>query len=82
MFKKGQFIRNIDNNRIFKVIKITHDLGHNRIYILRPKGKRNDLDDIEEQLEYAHETYESVIKKKKDMIENFRTLADAFIDSI
>lgn len=82
MFKKGQFVRNIDNDRIFKVIKISYDLGHNRIYVLRPKGKRNDSDDIEEQLEYAHETYESVIKKKKDMIENFRTLADAFIDSI
>lgn len=67
---------------IFKVIKISHDLGHNRIYILRPKGKRNDSDDIEEPLEYAHETYESVIKKKKDIIENFRTLVDGFIDSI
>ena len=42
MFKKGQFVRNIDNDRIFKVIKITHDLGNNRIYILRPKGKRNN----------------------------------------
>lgn len=81
MFKKGQFVKNIDNDRIFKVIKITHDLGHNRIYILRPKGKRNDLDDIDERIEYAHETYEPV-KKKKDVIEIIRTIADGFIDSI
>ena len=81
MFKKGQFVRNIDNDRIFKVIKITHDLGNNRIYILRPKGKRNNLDDIEERLGYAHETYEPV-KKKKDVIETIRTFTDAFIDSI
>lgn len=81
MFKKGQFVRNIDNDRIFKVIKITHDLGHNRIYILRPKGKRNDLDDIDERIEYAHETYEPV-KKKKDAIEIIRTITDGFIDSI
>lgn len=81
MFKKGQFVRNIDNDRIFKVIKVTHDLGHNRIYILRPKGKRNDLDDIDERIEYAHETYEPV-KKKKDVVEIIRTIADGFIDSI
>ena len=81
MFKKGQFVRNIDNDSIFKVIKITHDLGHNRIYILRPKGKRNDLDDIDERIEYAHETYE-LVKKKKDIVENLRVLVDAFIDSI
>ena len=81
MFKKGQFVRNIDNDRIFKVIKITHDLGHNRIYILRPKGKRNDLDDIDERIEYAHEIYEPV-KKKKDVVEIIRTIADGFIDSI
>ena len=81
MFKKGQFVRNINNDSIFKVIKITHDLGHNRIYILRPKGKRNDLDDIDERIEYAHETYEPV-KKKKDVVENLRVLVDAFIDSI
>lgn len=81
MFKKGQFVRNIDNDRIFKVIKVTHDLGHNRIYILRPKGKRNDLDDIDEEIEYAHETYEPV-KKKKDVIEIIRTITDGFIDSI
>ena len=81
MFKKGQFVRNIDNDHIFKVIKITHDLGHNRIYILRPKGKRNDLDDIDERIEYAHETYEPV-KKKKDVIEIIRTITDGFIDSI
>ena len=81
MFKKGQFVRNVNNDCVFKVIKITHDLGHNRIYILRPKGKRNDSDDIEERLGYAHETYEPV-KKKKDVIETIRTLADAFIDSI
>ena len=81
MFKKGQFVRNIDDDRIFKVIKITHDLGNNRIYILRPKGKRNNLDDIEERLECAYETCEPV-KKKKDVIETIRTIADAFIDSI
>jgi hypothetical protein len=81
MFKKGQFVRNIDNGRIFKVIKIAHDLGNNRIYILRPKGKRNDLDDIDERIEYAHETYEPV-KKKKDVVEIIRTIADGFIDSI
>lgn len=81
MFKKGQFVRNIDNDRVFKVIKITHDLGHNRIYILRPKGKKNDLDDIDERIEYAHETYEPV-KKKKDVVEIIRTIADGFIDSI
>lgn len=81
MFKKGQFVRNIDNDRIFKVIKIAHDLGNNRIYILRPKGKRNDLDDIDERIEYAHETYEPV-KKKKDVVEIIRTIADGFIDSI
>ena len=81
MFKKGQFVRNIDNDRVFKVIKITHDLGNNRIYILRPKGKRNDLDDIDERIEYAHETYEPV-KKKKDVVEIIRTIADGFIDSI
>lgn len=81
MFKKGQFVRNVNNDCVFKVIKITHDLGHNQIYILRPKGKRNDSDDIEERLGYAHETYEPV-QKKKDIIEKFRVLADAFIDSI
>lgn len=81
MFKKGQFVRNIDNDRVFKVIKINHDLGNNRIYILRPKGKRNDLDDIDERIEYAHETYEPV-KKKKDVVEIIRTIADGFIDSI
>lgn len=81
MFKKGQFVRNVNNDCVFKVIKISHDLGHNRIYILRPKGKRNDLDDIEERLECAHETYEPV-KTKKDVIETIRTIVDGFIDSI
>lgn len=55
MFKKGQFIKDKDTNRVYKVIRITNDLGHNRVYVLRPKGKRKDDEDIEERADYVNE---------------------------
>ena len=42
MFKKGQFIKNIGTQNVYKVIRITNDLGHNCVYVLRPKGKRKN----------------------------------------
>lgn len=57
MFKNGQFIRNIGTPNVYKVIKVTHDLGHNRVYILRPKGKRKNDEDIEERVDYVNKEY-------------------------
>ena len=62
MFKKGQFIKDKDTNRIFKIIKITNDLGNNRVYILRPKGKRKDDEDFEERVDYVNKEY--ILDKK------------------
>lgn len=67
MFKKGQFIKDKDTNRVYKVIKITNDLGHNRVYVLRPKGKRKDDEDIEERVDYVNNEY--ILDKKHTMRE-------------
>ena len=67
MFKKGQFIKDKDTNRVYKVIRITNDLGHNRVYVLRPKGKRNDDEDIEERVDYVNNEY--ILDKKHSMRE-------------
>ena len=67
MFKKGQFIKDKDTNRVYKVIKITNDLGHNRGYVLRPKGKRKDDEDIEERVDYVNNEY--ILDKKHTMRE-------------
>lgn len=67
MFKKGQFIKDKDTNRDYKVIRITNDLGHNRVYILRPKGKRKDDEDIEERVDYVNNEY--ILDKKHSMKE-------------
>lgn len=65
MFKKGQFIKNIGTQNVYKVIGITNDLGHNRVYILRPKGKRKDDEDIEERVDYVNNEY--ILDKKTSM---------------
>jgi len=67
MFKKGQFIKDKDINRVYKVIRITNDLGHNRVYVLRPKGKRKDDEDIEERVDYVNNEY--ILDKKHTMRE-------------
>ena len=67
MFKKGQFIKDKDTNRVYKVIRITNDLGHNRVYVLRPKGKRKDDEDIEERVDYVNNEY--ILDKKHSMRE-------------
>lgn len=67
MFKKGQFIKNIGTTNVYKVIRITNDLGHNRVYILRPKGKRKDDEDIEERVDYVNNEY--ILDKKHSMKE-------------
>ena len=67
MFKKGQFIKDKDTNRVYKVIRITNDLGHNRVYVLRPKGKRNDDEDFEELVNYVNNEY--ILDKKHTMRE-------------
>lgn len=67
MFKKGQFIKDKDINRVYKVIRITNDLGHNRVYVLRPKGKRNDDEDFEERVDYVNNEY--ILEKKHTMKE-------------
>ena len=65
MFKKGQFIKNIGTQNVYKVIGITNDLGHNRVYVLRPKGKRKDDEDIEERVDYVNNEY--ILDKKTSM---------------
>lgn len=67
MFKKGQFIKDKDTNRVYKVIRITNDLGHNRVYVLRPKGKRKNDEDIEERVDYVNNEY--ILDKKHTMRE-------------
>jgi len=67
MFKKGQFIKDKDINRVYKVIRITNDLGHNRVYVLRPKGKRKDDEDIKERVDYVNNEY--ILDKKHTMRE-------------
>lgn len=67
MFKKGQFIKNIGTQNVYKVIRITNDLGHNRVYVLRPKGKRKDDEDIEERTDYVNNGY--ILDKKHTMRE-------------
>lgn len=67
MFKKGQFIKSIGTTNVYKVIGITKDLGHNRVYVLRPKGKRNDDEDIEERVDYVNKEY--ILDKKYTMKE-------------
>ena len=67
MFKKGQFIKNIGTQNVYKVIRITNDLGHNRVYVLRPKGKRKDDEDFEERVCYVNKEY--ILDKKHTMRE-------------
>ena len=67
MFKKGQFIKMIGTTNVYKVIRIAKDLGNNRVYILRPKGKRNDDEDIEERVDYVNNEY--ILDKKHSMKE-------------
>lgn len=67
MFKKGQFIKNIGTQNVYKVIGITNDLGNNRVYILRPKGKRKDDEDFEERVDYVNKEY--ILDKKHSMKE-------------
>ena len=67
MFKKGQFIKNIGTQNVYKVIRITNDLGHNRVYVLSPKGKRKDDEDIEERADYVNNEY--ILDKKHTMRE-------------
>ena len=67
MFKKGQFIKMIGTTNVYKVIRITNDLGHNRVYVLRPKGKRKDDEDIEERVCYVNNEY--ILDKKHSMRE-------------
>ena len=67
MFKNGQFIRNIGTPNVYKVIKVTYDLGHNRVYILRPKGKRKDDEDIEERVDYVNKEYILDVKNQIDI---------------
>lgn len=67
MFKKGQFIKDIGTQKVYKVIRITNDLGHNRVYVLRPKGKRKDDEDIEERVDYVNNEY--ILDKKHSMKE-------------
>ena len=67
MFKKGQFIKNIGTQNVYKVIRITNDLGHNCVYVLRPKGKRKDDEDIEERADYVNNEY--ILDKKHKMRE-------------
>lgn len=67
MFKKGQFIKMIGTTNVYKIVRITNDLGHNRVYVLRPKGKRNDDEDIEERVDYVNNEY--ILDKKHNMKE-------------
>ena len=67
MFKKGQFIKMIGPTNVYKIVRITNDLGHNRVYVLRPKGKRNDDEDIEERVDYVNKEY--ILDKKHTMRE-------------
>lgn len=67
MFKKGQFIKMIGTTNVYKVIRITNDLGHNRVYVLRPKCKRKDDEDIEERVDYVNNEY--ILDKKHTMEE-------------
>ena len=67
MFKRGQFIRNIGTPNVYKVIGITNDLGHNRVYILRPKGKRKNDEDIQEKVSYVNKEYIIDVKNQIDI---------------
>ena len=67
MFKKGQFIKMIGTTNVYKIVRITKDLGNNRVYILRPKGKRNDDEDFEERVCYVNNEY--ILDKKYSMRE-------------
>ena len=67
MFKKGQFIKMIGTTNVYKIVRINNDLGHNRVYVLRPKGKRNDDEDIEERVDYVNKEY--ILDKKYTMNE-------------
>lgn len=67
MFKKGQFIKMIGTTNVYKIVRITNDLGHNRVYVLRPKGKRKDDEDIEERVDYVNKEY--ILDKKHTMKE-------------
>lgn len=67
MFKKGQFIKMIGTTNVYKIVRITNDLGHNRVYVLRPKGKRKDDEDFEERVCYANKEY--ILDKKYTMKE-------------
>jgi len=64
MFKKGEFIRHkgCSNSVVYKVIKITKDLGGNRIYVLRPKGCRNDGYDDDYDVSYVNKEFEKYKK--------------------
>ena len=83
MFKKGQFICDKDYpDRIYKVMKVTYDLGHNRIYILRPKGARSDNYDEEVSVSYVNQEYELVQKHKKlaDLPDDYHELLKVIMD--
>ena len=67
MFKKGQFIKMIGTTNVYKIVRITNDLGNNRVYVLRPKGKRKDDEDIEERVDYVNNEY--ILDKKHTMRE-------------
>lgn len=67
MFKKGQFIKMIGTTNVYKIVRITNDLGNNRVYVLRPKGKRNDDEDFEERVDYVNNEY--ILEKKHTMKE-------------
>ena len=67
MFKKGQFIKMIGTTNVYKIVRITNDLGNNRVYVLRPKGKRNDDEDFEERVCYVNKEY--ILDKKHTMRE-------------
>lgn len=67
MFKKGQFIKMIGTTNVYKIVRIANDLGNNRVYILRPKGKRKDDEDFEERVCYVNKEY--ILDKKHTMRE-------------
>lgn len=47
----------IGTTNVYKIVRITKDLGNNRVYILRPKGKRKDDEDFEERVYYVNKEY-------------------------
>lgn len=76
MFKKGDFIVDKDNKiDVYKVIKLTYDLGHNRIYILRPKGFRNDRYDREYNVRYVNQNFILVKDRKFTLMEALQFMA-------